>query len=51
MTVRETLYLLTVHPKLSFLSALNKALMVPKDRSYQTQCFAQVVPSSLALTP
>ena len=51
MTVRETLYLLTVHPKLIFWGALNKALMVLKNRSYQTQCCAQVVPSPLALTP
>ena len=30
------LHLLTVHPKLRFRGALEKGLMVPEDRSYQT---------------
>ena len=48
-TVGEPLHLLTVHPKLIFRGALKEALMVPEDRSYQTQYFAKIFPSSLAL--
>ena len=35
-SVGGPLDLLTVHPKLSFRGAQEKALMVPEDRSYQT---------------
>ena len=49
-TVGESLQLLTVHPKLIFWGALKRALMVPEDRSYQTQYFANIFPSSFALT-
>ena len=49
-TVGEPLHLLTVHPKLIFWSTLKKALMVPEDRSYQTQYFAKILLSPLALT-
>ena len=48
--VGEPLFLLTVHPKLNFRGALKKALMVPEDRSYQTQYLAKSFPSSLAST-
>ena len=48
-TVGEPLHLLTVHPKLIFRGALDKALMVPEDRPYQTQYFAKILPSPLAL--
>ena len=46
----EPLHLLTVQPKLIFRGALKKALMVPEDRSHQTQYFAKILPSPLALT-
>ena len=36
-TVGKPLHLLKVHPKLIFRGALKKAVMVPEDRSYQTQ--------------
>ena len=49
-TVGEPLYLLTVHPKLNSRGALMEALMVPEDSSYQTQYFAKLFPSPLALT-
>ena len=49
-TIGEPLDLLTVHPKLIFRGALKKALMVPEDRSYQTQYFAKIFPSPLAST-
>ena len=48
-TVGKPLYLLTVHPKLIFWVALKKVFMVPEDRSYQTQSFAKIFPSPLAL--
>ena len=48
-TVGEPLHLLTVYPKLIFRGAIKKALMVPEDRSHQTQCFAKIFPSPLAL--
>ena len=49
-TVGEPLLLLTVHTKLIFRGAQRKALMVSEDRSYQTQYFAKISPSPLALT-
>ena len=48
-TVGELLHLLLVHPKLIFRSALKKALTVLEDRSYQTQHFAKIFASLLAL--
>ena len=48
-TVGEALQLLTVHSKLIFRGAVKKALMVPEDRSYQTQYFAKIFHSPLAL--
>ena len=48
--IGEPLFLLTVHHKLIFRGALKKALMVPEDRSYQTQYFAKIFPSPLAST-
>ena len=44
------MHLLTVQAKLIFLGALKEALMVPEDRSYQTQYFAKIFPISLTLT-
>ena len=44
------MHLLTLHSKLIFRVALKKALMVPEDRSYQTQYFAKIFPSPLAST-
>ena len=44
------MHLLTVHPKFIFRGTLKKALMVPEDRSYQTQYFAKIFPSPLVLT-
>ena len=49
-TVGKLLHLLTVHPKLVFLGALKKALIVPEDGSYQTQYFAKLCSSPLNLT-
>ena len=46
----ELLHLLTLHHKLKFRGALKKALMIPEDRSYQTQHFAEIFPSPLAST-
>ena len=48
-TVGEPLHLFKVHPKLIFRGGLKKALMVPENRSYQTQYFAKIFPSPLAL--
>ena len=47
--VGEPQHLLTVHPKLIFRGALKKDLIVPEDRSYQTQYFAKIFHSPLAL--
>ena len=44
------MHLLTEQPKLTFRGALKEALMAPEDRSYQTQYFAKIFSSSLALT-
>ena len=49
-TVAEPLHLLTVNPKLIFRGVLKKALMVPEDKTYQTQRFLKFFPSPLALT-
>ena len=50
-TIVEPLHLLRVHPKLIFWCVLKKALMIPpEDRLYQTQYFAEIFPSPLALT-
>ena len=49
-TVGELLHLLTLHPKLIFLGALKKVLMVPEPISYQTQYFSKIFPSPLAST-
>ena len=49
-TVGERLYLLTVHPKSIFQGTLKKIIVVPEDRSYQTQYFAKILLSPLALT-
>ena len=46
----EPLNLLTVHPKLIFLSVLKIVFMVPEDRSHQIQYFAKTFPSLLTLT-
>ena len=47
-TVGEPLHQLTVHPKLFLRGVIKKTLMFPEDRSYQTQYFAIIFPSSLA---
>ena len=49
-TVGELLHLITVHPKLIFWDALYKALMVPVNRTCQTQYFAKIFPNALNLT-
>ena len=49
-TVGVLLHLITVHPKLIFLGALEKALKVPEDRSYQIQYFTKIFANPLALT-
>ena len=49
-TVAELLHLSTVHPKLIFWGALKTALMISEVRSYQTQYFAKIFSSPLALT-
>ena len=49
-TVREQLRILLVHPKLLFRGTARKAIMVPENGSYQTQNFAKIFPSLLALT-
>ena len=46
-TVGELLHLLPVHPKLIFRGVLKKAVMVPEDRSYQTQHFAKILPMKM----
>ena len=48
-TVGELLHILTVHPKLIFWAAIKKTLMVPEDRSYQTQYFTEIFPLALTL--
>ena len=40
---------LKVHPKLTFCDSLKKVLMALEERSYQTQCFAKILPNPLAL--
>ena len=47
-TVGEPLHQLTMDPKLFFPCALKKGLMVPENRSHQTQYFEKIFPSTLA---
>ena len=49
-TVGELLHLLTLHHKLIFPGSLKNTIMFPEGRSYQTQYFAKIFPSPLALT-
>ena len=49
-TVEELLHLLTLHPKLISWSAIKKAVIAAEGRSYQTQDFTKIFPSSLVLT-